>query len=803
MVSPKRCALFLFAQTKVHDVYLKGMKKGSILQGLYIAHVTEGANGQWLTQSLVNHLNATALLAGEFASEFGGREWGELLGYWHDLGKFLPSWQRYIRRETGYDPDGFKDAPGIRPNHSTPGAVLAFETVGSHPVAKLIAYGVAGHHAGLPDWYPDEAGGDLQNRVFSNPIDCELDSDDLMAIRAIPEAREFVSKKFPASAPCAAGNSEHMHLWVRMMFSCLVDADFLDTESFMTPGNFSLRNAYLSLSDLKVRFDSFMAQKRADTPINRSRDRILQECRKKAALPSGFFSLNVPTGGGKTLSSMAFALEHAVRPGGEKRRIIMAIPYTSIIEQTAKVFKYGTDDNAEIVRRIMNNDVLFGEDQVLEHHSNINSDKEDIRSRLASENWDAPIIVTTNVQLFESLFASRTSSSRKLHNLANSIIILDEAQMLPPEYLAPILSVLRGLVAHFGVTVVFMSATQPALEGRIGAPPSEFDGIHDVTHIIDDPESLARDLRRVEITPPNLNVRLEWEEVAAQLREHDQVLCIVNTRSDCRKLHALMPKDTVHLSAFMCGEERSEVISEIKEKLREGKPTRVISTQLVEAGVDIDFPVVYRALAGLDSIAQAAGRCNREKKLAEQGRLGKVVVFNPPQSTPAGMLRKGEDACRTIIRTHSGFELMPTLFNEYFRYFYSSLNGFDKPGFYDRLVRGAGEFEFQFRTLARDFHMIDDTMQRSIIVWYKNERTGVDSRQLINRLRFAGPSRDTARRLQRFIVNVPVQIFDRIQRNNYIEEVNGYWVQKDESLYRPGLGLLGNESDWVYGSGVV
>jgi CRISPR-associated endonuclease/helicase Cas3 len=768
----------------------------------FIAHVKKNPDGSWAEpHHLHDHLNSVAKKAGEFAAEFGNKDWGELYGYWHDLGKFLPAWQKYIRRESGYDVNAHIEGSNNRPNHSTAGAVLAFDSLKQHIVARLAAYGIAGHHAGLPDWYPDNAGGDLQNRIYKNPIDAVLDTEEIEKIRQIPEAKEFLEKDFPKSAPTVIKNKEHLHLWVRMLFSCLVDADFLDTENYMEPEKTSKRTGYLSLAELKVRFDNFMQEKRSNTGINKRRNMILEQCRSKAKCFPGFFSLNVPTGGGKTLSSMAFALEHALKHN--KKRIIVAIPYTSIIEQTAKVFKYGTDDENEIQKRLKTGNVLFGEDQVVEHHSNLDPEKEDNRSRLASENWDAPIIVTTNVRLFESLYASRTSSCRKLHNLVNSIIILDEAQMLPPEYLKPILSVLRGLVEHFGVTVVLMTATQPALEGKIGSAPNEFEGLTHVTHIIDDPELLAKDFQRVEITLPVLDNRSEWEDIAVELQKHEQVLCIVNTRSDCRKLHGLMPTGTIHLSAFMCGEERSEVISNIKAKLRNGGPIRVISTQLVEAGVDIDFPVVYRALAGLDSIAQAAGRCNRENKLTEQGKLGKVIVFNPPKPAPVGMLRKGEDACKTIIRTQTVLELTPSLFTKYFQHFYVSLNGFDMPQFQEKLVREANEFKFQFRTLAQNFQMIDDTAQRSILVWYKSEKTRVDSQKLIDKLRFAGPSRGLSRKLQRFIVNVPIHMFNRIQENHYVEEIHGYWVQSDPALYKPGLGLLGNESDWMYGSGVV
>lgn len=775
----------------------------------FIAHVKQNSDDTWVKQSLSDHLNAVGKNAGEFASEFGSKDWGELLGYWHDLGKFLPAWQAYLLRNSGCNPEAHVEGSNHRPNHSTAGAVLAFETLKSHPVARLIAYGIAGHHAGLPDWYPDNAGGDLQNRIYStDPLSAVLDTTEIDQIRKIPEANEFIEKKFPKSFPLGAANpeemekrKEHLHLWQRMLFSCLVDADFLDTEKFMNYEQYTERGNYKSLAQLKERFDEYMEEKKSDSPINKRRNEILQQCRNKAKLSPGFFSLTVPTGGGKTLSSMAFALDHALLHN--KKRIIVAIPYTSIIEQTAKVFKYGTDDDEEIKERLKDGKFLFGDDQVVEHHSNLDPDKETSNNKLASENWDAPIIVTTNVQLFESLFASRTSSCRKLHNLVNSVIILDEVQMLPPEYLYPILSVLRGLVDHFGVSVVLMTATQPALIGKIGSDSASFEGLSGVRDIIDDPELLAKDFHRVKLTMPNdLNARSEWKEIAEKLTTYEQVLCVVNTRNDCRQLHSLMPEGTIHLSAFMCGEERTEIISKIKVKLRDRKPIRVISTQLVEAGVDIDFPVVYRALAGLDSIAQAAGRCNRENKLAEEGKLGKVVVFNPPKSAPPGLLRKGEDACRTILRTEHVTELSPEIFTKYFQQFYPNLNGFDKPHFLERLVKEADGFKFQFRTFAQAFTLID-APQQSIVVWYENEKTGNNSEKWIHDLRFAGPSKKITRKLQRFIVNVPIHMFNRIQQNKYVEEIHGYWVQSDPLLYRPGLGLLGNETDWIIGDGVV
>ena len=768
----------------------------------YIARACQDNQGNWLTHSLNDHLCDTAQRARDFAQTFNNADWAELAGKWHDLGKYLPKWQNYIRRQTGYDADAHIEGYDGRPNHSTIGAIISLEKSKFSPVGRILAYIIAGHHAGLPDWNPDVAGGDLINRLFSDPLAGIIDASELNQIRNLSEIHDYLSEPLPKSVPLSiknpdemVRNSEHFHLWIRILFSCLVDADCLDSEKFMKPEQSAQRGQHVSLKVLSKRFDKYMEIKQTGVElktINRSRKKIFEQCKQKAQLPSGFFSLTVPTGGGKTLSAMAFALRHALEHG--KQRIISAIPYTSIIEQTAKVYKYGSDDEEEIKKAIDTGEMLFGEDDVLEHHSNIDPDKEDNNSKLASENWDAPIIVTTNVQLFESLLGSRTSSCRKLHNIVNSVIILDEAQMLPPEYLKPIISILKGLVEHFGCTVLLCTATQPSLCGNIGHGQAAFVGLEQVTEIIENKNDWADAFKRVEIVPPNLESHTEWISLAKELQEYESVLCIVNTRRDCRELHSLMPTGTVHLSANMCGEERSEIISEIKLKLRKNEPVRVISTQLVEAGVDIDFPVVYRALAGVDSIAQAAGRCNREAKLNAQGKLGKVIIFQPPKPAPSGLLRKGEDAARTIIRNNPKFELKPEIFLQYFKQFYSSINDFDKPHFQDRLLKEASDFKFQFRTFAQDVRLVDDTAQRGIIVRYLG-RT-VDSNQLIGWLNNKGAEPWVIRKLQRFIVNVPIYLFNKLCDAGHISEVHGYWVQQSTGLYRPGYGLLSDIRDW-------
>ena len=514
------------------------------------------------------------------------------------------------------------------------------------------------------------------------------------------------------------------------------------------------------------------AEQANPSPINRIRADVLRQCREKAAGPPGLYTLTVPTGGGKTLSSLAFGLEHAIQYG--KRRIIYAIPYTSIIEQTANVFRD-----------------IFG-NAVLEHHSNLDSEKETTASRLAAENWDAPLIVTTNVQLFESLFAARTGRCRKLHNLVNSVILLDEAQLLPPAFLQPILDAMRLLIEHYGVTFVLCTATQPALSSRTdGHGKTWLHGLDSATEIVTGIEDLYRKLDRVTVSlPADWNAPGNWDEIASSIALHPSVLAIVNTRADCRELHRRMPAGTLHLSALMCGEHRSYVIQKIKEKLPH-EPVRVVSTQLIEAGVDVDFPVVYRALAGLDSIAQAAGRCNRE---GSQSGKGKVIVFVPPKAAPAGLLRFGEDASKTILHECPDNLLAPELFSLYFERYYAKVgkDGLDKHGIQELLTKDAAQCQIQFRTAADRFHLIDEDGSVSVIVPYMNPENALrDSRPLITRLRAGELHRGLLRELQRYTVSVRNHDFLALCNSGDLEELApGLWTLKSDVAYHPELGLL-------------
>ncbi|MGE3298504.1 MAG: CRISPR-associated endonuclease Cas3'' [Porticoccaceae bacterium] len=722
---------------------------------------------------LADHLCEVARLAGDHATPFGGRDWARVAGLWHDLGKYRPRFQSYIRAASGGDAETahIEGKPGRAP-HSTAGALLACDRFGTP--GRVLAYLIASHHAGLYDWNSE-----------NSSLECRLNQDDSReelaeALAAAPPTDVLDSGDFAPDLRRVPGGSAGFALWLRMLFSALVDADFLDTEAFMDEGKAASRGAWPPLATLRASFDAHMTQLAAqapDTPVNRLRARILAQCRAKASQQPGHFSLTVPTGGGKTLASMAFALDHALAHG--QRRIIYVIPYTSIIEQTADVF-----------RRI------FG-DAVIEHHSNAESDpgRENLRSRLACENWDAPVVVTTSVQFFESLFAARTSRCRKLHHIAGSVVVLDEAQLLPPEFLKPILGALNLLTGHYGVTAVLSTATQPALARQEYFDPqmsiAGLDDVRELMHggpLIADPDELYRDLRRVRVRlPADWQARTAWEDLATELAALPSVLAIVNTRRHAAELHRLLPKDTLHLSALMCGAHRADVIAAIKARLEQGEPTRVVSTQLVEAGVDLDFPVVYRALAGLDSIAQAAGRCNREGRLDD---LGEVVVFVPPDPAPPGLLAKGEGACRGVLHGHTGDPLDRALFERYFRQLYYQCD-LDQHGIEELLMVDGKTLAVNFRTAAERFRLIDDADRATIIVLYRGpdgQDTTVDQR--LAQLRRDGPARWLLRALQRYTVSIHQRDARRLLAQGDTEElIPGLFVQVSDVLYDRILGL--------------
>lgn len=748
----------------------------------YIAHARQNPDGGWFAPHLLEeHLKKVARLSGDFAEGFGSKDWAFAAGQWHDLGKYRSGFQAYIRNASGFERENAhveQEHHSGRVTHSTAGAVHAIKQWPSVP-GYVLAYLISGHHAGLPDWFGGR--GSLAHRL------AEADQEYQEALQA-PVPSQLLTAEQPA-IPAAARNPETIALWMRMLFSCLVDADFLDTESYMSPEKLGRRGQYPDLGQLHQIFFEKMRQlqdQADETDLNKTRQVIFQTCQQMAAQPSGIFSLTVPTGGGKTLASLGFALEHARRHN--KHRIIYAIPFTSIIEQNAEVFR-----------------AFLGDDVVLEHHSNLDAapESENAASRLATENWDAPLIVTTNVQLFESLFASRTSRCRKLHHLVNSIIILDEAQQIPRDFHAPITQVMQQMSDHFGTTWVLCTATQPEL----GKQQDTFGrvlhaGLKQVREIIFDPKALARTLKRVTVElPADPDRPLSWNVVAEKISAENACLVIVNKRQDARTLFELLPKDgkAYHLSANMCAEHRSSVLKGIRQQLaarRSGDttPLRVISTQLIEAGVDVDFPVVYRAMAGLDSIAQAAGRCNREGKMPEPGR---VVVFQPESLPPPGFLRQ---AAQTTLGLLKSGQLDDPLSPQAMQAFFTQLNAQgdrDRQGICDLLkARSSPDapLEIQFREAASRFRLIDDQGVGVIVPFCPPGKEDSPIYAWLGVLEKDASQKWVYQKLQRFSVTLPEKLVKALfnigalyqQAGQFVVETSHYhsiWgVQAPDSL---------------------
>lgn len=727
----------------------------------FIAHVRIEDNA-FQIQTVKEHAVGTADLSESFAAVFGAAAWGKQNGWWHDMGKYTKdSFQPYIRSASGMTAE---QKVANKPDHSSAGAMLAKEKLPGY--YQPLAYCIAGHHSGLLDW---TSSGEANLNKRLSKTDCYQEM-----LKDAPE--EMQEAVVSLNAPMISDFQKEMHQWIRMLFSCLVDADYLDTERFMQPEQAVRRGQYDSMETLKERFDTHMESLTAGAPasfINEKRAAILSRCREMAEKLPGFFSLTVPTGGGKTLASMAWALIHAVRY--KKDRIIIVIPYTSIIVQTAAVLRD-----------------IFGAENVVEHHSNLQPDSNDERSPslLATENWDAPIIVTTNVQFFESLYACRTSRCRKLHNICNSVVILDEAQMLPVEFLQPILDILQSLQSSFKTSILFTTATLPVFAGHIGTGQKAFSGLKSpVAEITSVHDNLFEAFKRVELHWSESTTT--FDELADELSGYDCVLCIVNTRKEARELYQRMPEGTLHLSRMMCSVHIMEVIKLIKRKLKDNEPVRVISTQLVEAGVDIDFPVVYRAFAGLDSIIQAAGRCNREGKLNKKGELGQVFVFKLENSILRGLMGKGAAALREMLSISDGSDLFsPDCMAQYFSLFYSNCNTFDKAEIKDSLYKGAGEMNFLFATAADQFRLIDDKDSVSILVGYGDGAT------LLEELKRIGPEFWLLRKLQQYSVSIRKYDFEQFRKQGTVGEYAGIFILEDGRCYDERAGLV-LDGAWV------
>jgi len=696
---------------------------------MYYAHSTQNTDkSDW--QLLKDHLTNVATISRGFANDFNAGDLAYTSGLLHDLGKYSYDFQKRL------------EGKNIRVDHSTAGAIEATRIFQDElkPAGIFSAYQIAGHHGGLLN-YGSPANGLCERLQRKNLPDCSAYSNEITF--ELPGDLNFKRRSKRNSIGLAYS------FFTRMLFSCLVDADSLDTEAFVSPEKSHVRRQYDSFETLRKNFEKFMLEKNSgadDSLINRERKKIFSQCICAGSLPQGFFTLTVPTGGGKTLASMGFALEHLKTHN--LNRIFYVIPYTSIIEQNAKVFRD-----------------IFGSRNILEHHSNFDPatvEKDDLDPgqdylRLAAENWDMPVVVTTNVQFFESLFSNKRSRCRKLHNLVKSVIILDEAQMLPTGYLLPCLAALSELVRNYGATVVICTATQP----KLGDLLDESLRPREIMHA---PDMLYDTFRRVQVT--NLG-SLSDAELSGRLKGHRQVLTIVNTRNHARKLFDALKEsgNCYHLSAKMCPVHRRKKIAEIKNQLKEGKDCRVISTQLIEAGVDIDFPVVYRTMTGIDSIAQAAGRCNREGKLSE----GEVFVFKSTESYGKAtswqnlVAEVGEMALAGSDDPLS----LPTV-GEYFRrlYHYKGEGGLDEKKILPTLEERSQELAFPFEDIAEAFRLIEEGTRDVIIQYDENARS------IIAQLRSAELPGMFARELQGYTVSIYPNEFREMERMHAVEIID-------------------------------
>ena len=704
-------------------------------------------------QTLTNHLTNVSVLAGTYAETFTTREMGETCGLLHDIGKYSDDFQKRIRGEK------------LQTDHSTAGAKTAYllaakqHDLHSSLAYHLMSYVIAGHHGGLPNRGNANASGLFQRLQNSDP---ELFAAWKTEIsQSFPDLSDFfITQTFIPKDPSKLDQNEFalsLFLYTHFLYSCLVDADRTDAAQW---DGYVTKGSYPTLEEFNGKLDARMAKFLVSSDLDKIRNDILTSCNKAAETEPGIFTLNVPTGGGKTLSSLSFALKHAVK--NNQTRIIYTIPFTSIIEQNAKVY-------ADI----------FGRNNIVEHHSNFvlptgvkvepdSPDGENKNLSLATANWDAPLILTTNVQFFESLFTSHPSRARKVHNIANSVIILDEVQALPNEFLRPCIYALSELVKNYHCTVVLCTATQPDfVENKV------FPNGTSVRDIVPNYQELAKIMKRAKAH--NLGYKT-IDEIASSLKSEQQVLCIVNTKKHAKDLYDLVKEagDTLHLSTNMCPKHRKQVIETIRKKLKNKEPCRVISTQLIEAGVDIDFPVVYRSLAGVDSITQAAGRCNREGKLP----CGKVYIFTPEQTySGAGYVKQTAEISHTIQT--DDYLSLDTIAKYFSKLFDIRKEQLDNKGVLDLCRQGitTSETAFPFADISDKFKLISDS-GCAVIIPFDDE-----AEKLIKNY---SPEfiRSFIRKISPYCVNVRKKDLDHLHDEGALELLDNSFVYlKNQSRY--------------------
>ena len=737
---------------------------GTTVPSVAVAHVSEDGRR---FEPVRDHLNEVARMAGGFACPFHAESLAYAAGLLHDIGKYSRAFQQRILHH------------GPKVDHSTAGAAIVSE------LCAPLAYCIAGHHGGLPDGgsLPSEES-TLYGRIYraqhGKIPNCDAWRDEI-------EAPDIHLPDLPGQPKDEADAKYTLAFLTRMIFSCLVDADYLCTERFMQgEGRERLRTDALDV--LKDRLEAQISQfYPPETPLNEKRCQLLDECRERASLPRGVFSLTAPTGAGKTYALMRFALQHACGESGHgMRRVIVAEPYTSIIEQNADVYR-----------------TVFGDENVLEHHANYDFDAAPgddgvgNRLRLAAENWDAPIVVTTNVQLFESLYSNKTSRCRKLHNIVGSVIVLDEAQMIPADYLLPCIRALAELVKNYGCSVVLSSATQPALNHyfeRCGLP---------VTEVVSDVPELFGALERVVYRTVG---RLGDDELVQRMCANGSALCIVNSRRQALHLFEYLESTGVEgsycLTTLMHPVHRRRILAEIDRRMREGGPCYVVATSLVEAGVDLDFSVVYRALAGVDSMVQAAGRCNREGKrsVAESS----VFLFEPEDAyrIPFEVKQRASVALSVAPDLHKAGQTvrlgMPDIVSSYFRelYFYKGEGKLDS----EKVVAAFSEYpvinglpSIDFKSVSARIHMIQEGSYSIVI---PDEEVSKE----IKRVKAGVAVRGDMRRLASYAASVYERDVVELLKAGAIEKLgDGMFLLLDGLRYREQTGL---DTTVVGGEGV-
>ena len=679
----------------------------------YLAHI-DGKR----EQSIKEHLEGTAVLAAEFAKSFKKEQWGYCAGMLHDIGKYSDAFQERIRGNNTNQVD-----------HSTAGAKICMEKGGFY---SLLGYCIAGHHAGLPN---TGAGTGLDKstmygRLKKNVEDYSsyLDEIEIPALQEIPfDPNVVINPDFSLS------------VFIRMLYSCLVDADFLDTEQFMLNGKVG-RDSGESLEVLEQRLSEYIKgwlENKDLTTVNGHRSEILRSCIQRGEEEPGMFQLTVPTGGGKTLASLAFALKHAVRYGME--RIIYVIPYTSIIEQNASVFRE-----------------ILGERNVLENYYNVDyeSSEELKPMQLAAENWDKPMIVTTNVQFFESLFSNRSSKCRKLHRIANSVIIFDEVQMLPTDYMLPCLAQMEELVQNYHSSLVLCTATQPALEGL-------FQKKWNIRELCPQKEEQFAFFKRTEFISMG---KVSTEELEDRLIEETQALCIVNTKARAQSLYQRLKErgaeHVYHLSTAMYPKHRKEVLEEVRQRLKGSDECILIATSLIEAGVDVDFRSVYRQLAGIDSIVQAAGRCNREGKRSVEDSKVYIFTFSEKEYMPGQ--RQQMDVASSLMDEQVDFSAPETARDYFKKLYYLRRNELDKKKIMDEFQRGV----YNFSTASKNFKLIEE---HTVTIFIPQEE---DAKQLLKEIRYKGYTKSLMRKAGQYCVSVYTGNYDKLAASGMLRPVS-------------------------------